>query len=72
MTKDKIIKVLKANMEKSLHELKVCRHYETGSGEYYLGKIEGLRIAMNYLEAMHDDEYWNEAIANAVAMGDRA
>ena len=71
MTKEKIVKALKANMEKSLHELKVCRHYKTGSGEYHLGKIEGLRIAKIHLEAMHDDEYWNEAIANAIAMGDR-
>ena len=70
MTKEKIIKALKSEMEKAEDDLRICKKYKR-NGEYELGKVEGLRIALLLVEAMHDDEYWNEAIAGAIAMGDR-
>ena len=37
----------------------------------YLGMVEAYKYALLLVEAMHDGEYWNETIANAIAMGDR-
>ena len=71
MTKDKIIKTLKANIATSLRLLKVAPDYKDMTDEYNRGQLEGLRTALHLVEAMHDDEYWNEAIADAIAMGDR-
>ena len=79
MTKEKIIKMLKAYIDKTKHEAKVCESYNRGeeeyrltqSKEYWLGEAKAYKNALLLVEAMHDDEYWNETIADAIAMGDR-
>jgi len=71
MTKEKIIKMLNAYIDKAKHEVKVCTKYNKGNPDYESGKLKAYKEALLLVEAMHDDEYWNEAIAGAIAMGDR-
>lgn len=72
MTKEKIIE----DLAKRLDRNKYLADYFAGDDslglwDFYRGKVEGLQIAKCLVEAMHDDEYWNNAIADAIAMGDR-
>ena len=73
MTKEQIIKDLKKRIK---GRQRIADKFAKNSDDQwlwnkYLGMVEAYKYALLLVEAMHDDEYWNETIANAIAMGDR-
>lgn len=72
MTKDKILEELKKDIDRNKYLADYfAGNDDLGLWDFYRGKVEGLQIAECLVGAMHDDEYWNNAIADAIAMGDR-